>query len=81
MGVIVPLVLIIVVTVTVAVSVIVCQTKRAKKIKAPSDISLEVNEAYENHFVANVNVAYATNMDLKENQAYEYTDYHAYDYI
>ena len=80
-GVIVPLVLVIAVTVTVVVSIVVCQTKRAKKITAtPNSIyadpthSLEVNEGYEIHFVTRGNVAYATNMDLKQNQAYTSVD-------
>ena len=74
-----PLVLVIAVTVTAVVSVVVCQIKRVKKITAkPSNIyanplqGLEVNEAYEAHVVTNVlvNVAYATNMELKQNQPY-----------
>ena len=76
-----PLVLVIAVTVTVVVSVVVCQTKRAKKTTAaPNSIyanplhGLEVNEGYEIQVVTKGNVAYATNMDLKQNQAYTSVD-------
>ena len=54
-----------------------CQIKRAKKVTVKlSNIyadplqGLKTNEAYETHVVTEVNVAYATNMELKQNQAH-----------
>ena len=79
-GVVIPLVLIIAaVTTTVAVSILVCRIKRVKtSTEKPCNIyadplqGLETNEAYEGHniIVTGSNVAYAINIDLKQNQVY-----------